>query len=116
MKRLFFLMVIVSLTCTFTFGQKKSKKDKKKYQRPRIVAPENLDRTDPVVQTDPQTLADAKWFEVFKDEKLQALIREALTYNYDLREAVARIDGARASLGITKSDQYPKIGASADVV
>src|SRR5215204_3817476 len=116
MRRLFFLLVILCLVCPFVFGQKKSKKDKKKYQRPRIVAPENLDRNEPVPETDPQTLADVKWFEVFRDEKLQALIREALTYNYDLRESVARIDEARASLGITKSDQYPKVGASTDVI
>src|SRR5215203_869896 len=116
MKRLIFLLVIACLACTFSFGQKKSKKDKKKYQRPRIVAPENLDRTDPVPQTDPQTLADAKWFEVFKDEKLQELIREALLYNYDLREAVVRIDGARANLGITRSNQYPTIAAGGEVV
>ena len=116
MKRLVVLLMIVSLLGTFAFGQKKSKKDKKKYQRPRIVSPDNLDRNNPVVTTDPQALADLKWFEVFKDEKLQALIREALAYNYDLREAVARVDAARANLGITKSDQYPKVGASGEVV
>jgi multidrug efflux system outer membrane protein len=116
MKRLIFLLVIACLAGTFSFGQKKSKKDKKKYQRPRIVAPENLDRNEPVPETDPQTLADAKWFEVFKDEKLQELIREALQYNYDLREAVVRIDGARANLGITRSNQYPTIAAGGEVV
>ena len=116
MKRLIILLIILSLTGSFAFGQKKQKKDKKKYQRPRVVAPDNLDRTSAVVTNDPQAIADLKWFEVFKDEKLQALIREALIFNYDLREAVARVDAARANLGITKSDQYPKVGASSDVV
>jgi len=116
MKRLIVLLIIVSLTCTFAFGQKFWKKGKKKYQRPRIVTPDNLDRNNPVVTTDPQALADLKWFEVFKDEKLQALIREALAYNYDLREAVARVDAARANLGITKSSQYPNVTAGGDVV
>src|SRR4030095_13546365 len=61
-------------------------------------------------------LADTKWFEVFKDDKLQELIRQALTSNYDLREAVARIDAAQANYGITRADQFPTITGSADVI
>jgi multidrug efflux system outer membrane protein len=60
-------------------------------------------------------LGDEKWFAIFKDEKLQELIREALAHNYDLREAVARIDAARANLGIVKADQYPTFTASSDL-
>ena len=44
------------------------------------------------------------------------LINDALTHNYDLREAVARIDAARANVGIVRSEQFPTIGASADVI
>jgi multidrug efflux system outer membrane protein len=88
-----------------------------KYERPKLPTPINLDRTaPPEPSTDSQTLADLKWFEVFKDEKLQDLIREALDHNYDLREAIARIDEARALHGITRSEQFPTIGASADVI
>jgi len=57
-----------------------------------------------------------KWFEVFKDEKLHQLINDALTNNYDLRQAVANIDAARANLGITRSEQFPQIYASGDVI
>jgi multidrug efflux system outer membrane protein len=70
---------------------------------------------DPAPQPDRRTLADAKWFEVFNDDKLQELIRQSLVSNYDLRAAVARIDEARANYGITRSDQFPTIGASSDV-
>ena len=56
------------------------------------------------------SVADLKWFEVFKDEQLQELIRTALAQNYDLRDAVARVDAARANLGITQADQYPNFG------
>jgi multidrug efflux system outer membrane protein len=73
-------------------------------------------RGDPNTQPDPQTLANLKWFELFKDEKLQQLISGALAHNYDLREAVARIDAARANLGITRSEQFPTIVASSDVI
>ena len=61
------------------------------------------------------SLADLKWFEIFKDEQLQALIRTALAQNYDLRDAVARVEAARANLGITRSDQFPQFGASGGV-
>jgi multidrug efflux system outer membrane protein len=57
------------------------------------------------------SLADLKWFEVFKDEKLQELTRTALEQNYDLRDAVARVEQARADLGITRSNQLPQFSA-----
>src|SRR5207249_3274764 len=57
------------------------------------------------------SLADLKWFEIFKDEKLQELVRTALEQNYDLREAVARVEQARANLGITRSNQVPQASA-----
>jgi outer membrane protein, multidrug efflux system len=110
MKQLIILLFILCLVPDLAVGQKQ----KKKYQRPRIVTPDNLDRSAPA-PPDPQTIADMQWFEVFKDDKLQALVREALQYNYDLREAVARVDAARANLGITKADQYPTIAAGGSV-
>src|SRR5512145_1907588 len=82
-----------------------------KYQRPKVQTPGTF-RGDPAAQPDPQTIANLKWFELFKDPKLQELIHEALQNNYDLREAVARIDSARASYGITRADQFPTIVAS----
>jgi len=42
-----------------------------------------------------------------KTRILQQLVRTALQQNYDLREAVARVEAARANLGITRSDQFP---------
>ncbi|HEY7163897.1 MAG TPA: efflux transporter outer membrane subunit [Candidatus Binatia bacterium] len=61
------------------------------------------------------SLADLKWFEVFQDEHLQDLIRVALAQNYDLRDAVARVEQARANLGITRSNQFPQFGLGSDV-
>jgi NodT family efflux transporter outer membrane factor (OMF) lipoprotein len=43
------------------------------------------------------------------------LVRTAIEQNYDLRDAVARVEAARANLGITRSDQFPQVGASGDV-
>jgi multidrug efflux system outer membrane protein len=58
------------------------------------------------------SLADLKWFEVFHDEALQSLIRVALEQNYDLRDAVTRVEQARANLGIAGSNQLPQMDAS----
>ena len=49
-------------------------------------------------------------------KSFRQLINDALTNNYDLRQAVARIDAARANLGITRSEQFPSIIASGDVI
>jgi outer membrane protein, multidrug efflux system len=61
------------------------------------------------------SIADLKWFEVFRDEHLQELIRVALVQNYDLRDAIARVDQARANLGITRSNQFPNFNLGGDV-
>ena len=85
------------------------------YQRPLVKTPENFRAPDPLPPPQPTSLADLKWWDVFKDEKLQELIRAALAANYDLRDAVVRVEAARASLGATRSNQFPQIGASGDI-
>src|SRR5262245_40273568 len=84
-----------------------------KYVRPAVTAPRVFRGANPATAADPASLGDLKWFEVFQDAQLQALIRKALVQNYDLQVAVARVLEARANLGITRSDQFPQIGASA---
>ncbi len=50
-----------------------------------------------------------KWWTVFQDETLQALIKEALANNYDMRIAATRILQASANLGITRANQFPHV-------
>lgn len=85
------------------------------YTKPVIPAPDAFRRAPDPLSTDPASLADLKWFELFKDSDLQHLINVALERNHDLRAAMTRIDIARANLGITRADQKPTIGVSADV-
>jgi multidrug efflux system outer membrane protein len=85
------------------------------YQRPSIATPQSFRAPDPLPLGEAASFADLKWFEVFKDEQLQDLIRRALERNYDLRDAVARVAEARASLGITRSNQFPNFGAGGAV-
>ena len=83
------------------------------YVRPEVPTPATF-RAD-TAQADVASLADVKWFELFKDERLQDMIRTALVQNFDLRDAVVRVELARANLGITRADQFPTIEASAGI-
>ncbi len=85
------------------------------YHRPTVQTPNAFRSPTPVPAGDPTSLADLKWWEVFKDEKLQELERTALMQNYDLRDAAARVEAARANLGITRSNQFPNFDAGADI-
>jgi len=85
------------------------------YKRPATDVPANFRAPEPLPPPQAASLADLKWFEVFKDEKLQELIRQSLVANYDLRDAATRVEAARANLGITRSNQYPNFGASGSV-
>src|ERR1700728_2912901 len=75
------------------------------YQRPKLATPAQFRAPEPLNTQDTFSIADLKWFELFRDEQLQALIRRALVQNYDLRDAVTRVEAARANLGITRSNQ-----------
>jgi outer membrane protein, multidrug efflux system len=85
------------------------------YKRPQIAVPETFRAPEPLPQSQGASLADSKWFEVFRDPQLDELIKVALVQNYDLRDAVSRVDQARANLGITRSNQFPQISASGDL-
>lgn len=84
------------------------------YRRPSISTPSAFRAPEPVPSQE-ASIADLKWFEVFKDPELQNLVRTAFERNYDVRDAVARVAQARAALGITRADQYPNFGAAASV-
>ena len=57
------------------------------------------------------TFGDVKWFDLFRDEKLQELIRTALKDNYDIRIAAQRVLAAQAYVGVEKSALYPSVTA-----
>ncbi|SFE60487.1 efflux transporter, outer membrane factor (OMF) lipoprotein, NodT family [Chitinophaga sp. CF118] len=59
--------------------------------------------------TDTTTIANLSWKQMFKDDKLQTLIQEGITNNYDLKIAVARIKQAEANLRQTKAAFLPTL-------
>jgi len=82
------------------------------YRRPEVPLPVQFRAPEQLSEREAASLADLKWFEVFHDEALQGLIRDALQHNYDLRDAVTRVEQARAKLGGTRSNQVPQLSAS----
>src|SRR6266496_543582 len=107
-----FRPIAVALIATLLAGTAPAQK---KYERPPIKTPDTFRGVDGLAPTDQTSIGDLKWFEVFKDEELQKLVRTAIIQNYDLRAAVARINAARANLGLARSDQSPQFEASADL-
>jgi len=101
-------IVVVSLLGGSVAGQKQ-------YQPPAVKTPDTFRGTDATIPTDQNSIGDLKWFEVFKDEELQKLLKTAFVQNYDLRAAVARINAERANLGLVRSNQFPQVEASADL-
>jgi outer membrane protein, multidrug efflux system len=77
------------------------------YARPQVAAPQQYRFVEGMAQA--QSIADLPWFQVFDDPTLQALIREAIANNLDVRAAVARVEEARARAGIAKSFLYPQV-------
>jgi len=106
--RFWAVFIMISLLAGSVAGQKKN-------VRPPVTMPDAFRGTDTTVVADQTSIGDLKWFEVFKDEELQKLVRTAMAHNYDVRVAVARIDAARANLGLARSEQLPQFEASADL-
>lgn len=82
------------------------------YQRPIIETP-SVHRG--AASEGAASLADLKWFELFRDDTLNALVADALRQNFELRIAAERVLQARALAGISRADRFPSVGASADL-
>jgi multidrug efflux system outer membrane protein len=81
------------------------------YSRPGVLVPDSHRGAPGPTQA--ESLADIPWWELFQDPVLQELTREALRNNYDLRTAAARVEEARAQIGIARSFIYPQISLNA---
>ena len=82
------------------------------YHRPAPQVPVTF-RAAPEGVTDPYSIADRKWPDVFADPELTYLISTALTDNYDIRIAAARVNQARAQFAIARSNIFPTVSGSA---
>lgn len=102
------VMFLLSL-CACTVGPN--------YKRPALTVPDQFRGVDLDASSQPtaKSFGELKWFEVFQDQTLESLIREALTNNYDLRIAAARVMQAKAIVGIRRADQLPSVTASGGI-
>ena len=60
------------------------------------------------------SLANMPWWELYRDEELQRLIRIALEENKDLKRAVANIDEFQARLYTARTDFAPQFSATSN--
>ncbi len=84
------------------------------YKRPAATVPGSY-RGDDAATPSAASLGDQKWWDVFGDKELQALIRTSLQNNYDVRIAASRILQAQAALGITRADQCPSVQGNSGI-
>lgn len=79
------------------------------YKRPAIDTPQTFrnDAATSATSAATASFGDEKWADVFQDPQLQKLIHTALSQNYDVRIAAARIAQAQAQLTIARGAQYP---------
>ncbi len=77
------------------------------YQRPQVPAASQYRFAEGQAQA--ESMADMRWWQVFDDAALQALIRQGIASNLDLKVAAARVEEARARAGIAKSFLYPQV-------
>ncbi len=82
------------------------------YKRPSVAEPQTF-RGQATAEA--SSLADEPWWEVFRDPVLKGLIQEALSRNYDVRIAAARVQEAQAILRVARSDLYPSLDYSGGV-
>jgi outer membrane protein, multidrug efflux system len=86
------------------------------YKRPVLATPDQYRGVAPDLnQPGMLPFAEMQWETVFQDEVLRALIKEALSNNYDMQIAASRILQAQAVVGITRANQLPSITGSGGV-
>ncbi|HOW58373.1 MAG TPA: efflux transporter outer membrane subunit [Candidatus Omnitrophota bacterium] len=84
-----------------------------RYREPKMELPQSYRSYKTVEQG--EAMVNMPWWKVFNDQTLQELIRETLANNYDLRAAAARVDEARAQVGVTRSQIMPHTDLTSSV-
>ncbi|MHC4116072.1 MAG: efflux transporter outer membrane subunit [Planctomycetota bacterium] len=79
------------------------------FERPVVEPPEHFSFTNEKAEA----VVNLKWWELFDDPALESLVATALSNNKDVMIAASRIEEARASLGFTEADTYPRLDIEA---
>jgi len=82
------------------------------YKRPAVDAPGSFRFA---ASPSTNSFGDLPWWEVFKDPILLELITTAVANNYDLRQAVARVEQARNLAVAARAPLFPQVGYGGNV-
>jgi len=82
------------------------------YRRPAVDAPGNYRFA---ASQETNSFADLPWWEIFKDPVLLDLVTVAVTNNYNLRQAVARVEQARNLAVAARAPLFPQIDYGGNV-
>lgn len=96
MRKISLLLLSLALLCGCLMGPN--------YKKPQMDLPSGN-------EVNLSVFTNSKWWEMFDDPVLNSLEEEALANNKDLVKAMARVDEARASVGLATADQLPQITA-----
>lgn len=84
----------------------------KDYKRPTIETP--VIYRDQIGSKEAASFANLPWWDVFQDKCLLQLISKAVTNNLNLQVAAARVEQARAQVGVAQADFSPQINYQMD--
>ena len=82
------------------------------YRRPAVETPATF-RNEKATGND-HSFADIAWWEIYRDDRLQELIRSALADGYDARIAAARVEQSRAIAAEIHGQRFPGVGYAAN--
>lgn len=82
------------------------------YERPPSAVTERFKNVTWRVPCPAAHLSKGKWWEIFRDSKLNELEERASAENQQVKGAVARFDQARTTARITRGNLFPEIGAT----
>jgi NodT family efflux transporter outer membrane factor (OMF) lipoprotein len=77
------------------------------YHRPKETLPDQFRNAPAGAGT--ASIADIKWFDLFRDDALKQLVETALQKNFDVQIAAQRVLEARAQAGLTQAQLYPTV-------
>lgn len=104
MNRLFALFVLAAMVAGCAVGPN--------FHRPALESPSNWQNPDTTFYAGAAAQAETAWWRLFGDTMLTELISAGLQENTDVRIAAARVEELMGRYGVSKSDFFPKIGAS----
>ncbi|MBB3692233.1 efflux transporter outer membrane subunit [Sphingomonas sp. BK580] len=82
------------------------------YVRPAAPVPTSWPVGDAYLRQSEARLPSVTYRDIFRDQRLQAIIDQALANNRDLRVAVANIEATRAQYRIQRADLFPQVNAT----